>query len=185
MNAMTQRDPIETIGKFNDVFERCTLLSGLTSEEMLAFLRRVQFEGFTSGDEILTEGNQYHGVWILLRGTCEVIKHGPKRDSRLATLEPGNVFGEMSFFHPVGHSATVRAVDHVETMRLMLDGYEQLRQDCPTAAHKIALNIIRILSDRLRRMDEWTCELVERNSDGHGYKEWQEFRSKLYTNLFE
>ncbi|WP_437230758.1 Crp/Fnr family transcriptional regulator [Planctomicrobium sp. SH661] len=182
---MQDRDPVETIEKFQGVLERCSLLSGLTTEEMHAFLRRVKFEGFSPGDEILTEGNQYHGVWIVLRGTCEVVKHGHRKDSRLAILEPGNIFGEMSFLHPVAHSASVRSVDQVETMRLMREDYDDLCRQSPSAGQKIAVNIVRVLSDRLRRMDEWTCELVEKDSDGQRHKEWQEFRSKLYTNLFE
>lgn len=175
----------ESLSKYGDVLERCPLLSGLTHEELQAALPLVIFEGFTAGEEILTEGNQYHGLWILLNGTCEVLKHGPQRDRRLALLEPGSVFGEMSFLHPVSHSATVRAVDRVETIRLMADGYEELQKEYPAAAHKIAVNIIRVVSDRLRRMDEWTAELVDRNNNGVERKEWQEFRSKLYTNLFD
>lgn len=180
-----QRQPTEALQEFQAELQRCSLLNGLTGEELQAFLQRIRFEGFRPGDEILTEGNQYHGVWILLSGTCEVIKHGLHRDSRLAVLEPGNVFGEMSFLQAVPHSASVRAVDQVETMRLMRDQYDDLREHCPQAAHKIAVNIIRVLSDRLRKMDEWTCELVERECDGRRYKEWQDFRSKLYTDLFE
>jgi len=182
---MLPTDTAQLAETFRAALDRCALLQGLTPDEIQAVLRRVRLEGFTAGEEILTEGNQYHGIWILLSGTCEVIKQGQRRDSRLATLEPGNVFGEMSFFHVVPHSASVRAVDRVETMRLMLDDYQLLREDSPQAAHQIAVNIIHILSDRLRRMDEWTCELVERNADGHGHKEWQEFRSRLYSNLFD
>lgn len=182
---MQGRNPVETIARFQSVLERCSLLSGFSHEEMSAFLRRVRFEGFTAGEGILTEGNQYHGIWIVLSGTCEVIKHGQNKDSRLAILEPGHVFGEMSFLQPVAHSASVRAVDHVETMRLMAEEYEDLSSDSPSAAQKLAVNIIRVLSDRLRRMDEWTCELVERNNDSRHHMEWQDFRSKLYTNLFE
>ncbi|HWL08132.1 MAG TPA: cyclic nucleotide-binding domain-containing protein [Planctomicrobium sp.] len=182
---MQECTPADTLTKFDSVLERCPLLVGFTQGELQACLRLVTFEAFKAGEEILTEGKMYHGLWILLTGTCEVLKHGQRLDSRLAVLDPGHVFGEMSFLHPVPHSASVRAVDHVETIRLMADDYEQLRLEHPSAAHKIAVNVIRIVSDRLRRMDEWTAELVERNNNGHERKEWQEFRTKLYTNLFE
>ncbi len=182
---MQTPDPVGTIEKFSRVFENCGLLQGLTHDELLACVRHMRTEGFSAGEEILTEGKQYHGLWILLNGTCEVIKRGPQRDSRLATLEPGSVFGEMSFLHPVPHSASVRAVDRVETIRLLKEPYEQLMKDFPAAAQKLNVNIIRILSDRLRKMDEWTAELVERNNNGTDHKEWQDFRSKLYANLFD
>jgi len=182
---MIERDPVEIITRFQNVLERCSLLTGLNHDEMSAVLRRVRFEGFTPGDGILTEGKQYHGLWVVLSGTCEVVKHGHRTESRLAILEPGHVFGEMSFLHSVAHSASVMAVDHVETMRLMREEYDDLSSDHPSAALKLAINIIHVLSDRLRRMDEWTCELVEKGTDTQRHMEWQDFRSKLYTNLFE
>jgi len=175
----------ETLARFRSVLEQSPLFHNLDPDEIAVSLQRMKFEGFTAGSEILTEGNQYHGVWILLSGTCEVLKHGSRLDSRLAVLEPGSIFGEMSFLHPVPHSASVRAVDRVETIRLMADAYDSLREEHPTVAHKIAVNVIRVISDRLRRMDTWTAELVERSNNGHDRKEWQEFRSKLYTHLFE
>lgn len=170
---------------FQPQLERCSILQGFEEPELRAFLERVLYEGFPAGQDILTEGKEYQGLWIVLRGKCEVMKQGRHRESRLAVLEPGNAFGEMSFLQTVPHSATVRSMTEVETMRLMRDRYEDLRQACPSAAHKIALNIIRIVADRLRRMDEWTCELVERDHDKRKHAEWQEFRSRLYTELFD
>lgn len=181
---MPEQNP-GVLEKYCAVLERSPLMAGLTTDELKACLPYMRTEGFSAGEEILTEGNKYHGVWIILDGLCEVIKHGQNRSSRLATLEPSNIFGEMSFLHSEPHSASVRAVDHVETIRLMFESYEQLRVECPSAAHKIVVNIVRVISDRLRRMDEWTCELVERSNDRNGYHEWQEFRAKLYSNLFD
>ncbi|WP_437185368.1 Crp/Fnr family transcriptional regulator [Planctomicrobium sp. SH668] len=182
---MNECDPVIALNDHQSVLDKCTLLNGLTSSEMHAFLNRVQIESFQPGEEILTEGKQYQGLWIGLSGVCEVVKKGAKKDSRLALLEPGSVFGEMSFFDEVTHSASVRAVDHVETIRVLRDQYDDLCALCPSSAQKISVNIVRILADRLRRMDEWTCALVEERGDGVHHKEWQEFRSKLYTGLFE
>lgn len=176
---------MDTLEKFQAELERCSLLSGFTTAELTAFLDRAIFESFGQGEEILTEGKLYQGIWLIVSGRCEVVKRGPQRDSRLAILEPGHVFGEMSFLQAVPHSASVRALDRVETVRLMRQQYEELRECCPSAAHRIAANIVRVLSDRLRKMDEWTCELVEKECDGRRHEEWKEFRSKLYTDLFE
>ncbi|WP_437202646.1 cyclic nucleotide-binding domain-containing protein [Planctomicrobium sp. SH664] len=176
---------MEIPAHYQQQIARSPLLQGFTPDELRAFTERSQMEGFTPGHEILTEGNLYQGIWVLLEGTCEVVKRGPHRDSRLAVLEPGAVFGEMSFLQASTHSASVRAVDRVETLRLMRGQYDKLVEACPSAAMKIAANLVRILSDRLRRMDEWTCELVEHECDHRRHQEWQEFRSKLYTNLYE
>jgi hypothetical protein len=68
-------------------------------------------------------------------------------------------------------------------MRLMREGFEKLRAEHPWAADKIACNLVLILSERLRRMDDWTCELVQNNGSERQHAEWQEFRAKLYSGL--
>lgn len=170
---------------FQAELERCPILRGFENTELVALLERVQHEDFPAGHDILTEGKEYRGLWVLLKGKCEVIKQGRSRESRLAILEPGHAFGEMSFFEQVSHSATVRSMTEVETMRLLPDQYEELLKNCPAAAHLIAINMIHIISDRLRRMDDWTCDLVEKECDRRKYHEWQEFRTKLYTEMFD
>ena len=74
----------------------------------------MQFEDFRPGEEILTEGLTYHSLWIILSGRCEVVKssNGGK-PHRLAVLEPGCVFGEMSFLDTAPHSASVRTLSDV------------------------------------------------------------------------
>jgi CRP-like cAMP-binding protein len=164
--------------------QRCIVFQHMTPEELDPVFRRMEFEDFHAGEEILTEGLTYQCLWVIISGRCEVVKRSNGgRPNKLAVLEPGCVFGEMSFLDTAPHSASVRALSDVATMRLMHDAFEQLRVEHPAAADKIACNLVRILSDRLRRMDEWTCELVEHNGNERQHAEWHEFRAKLYSGL--
>ena len=178
-------DRLNPADSYAPQLERCQILHGLDENELQSFLERVEFQDFASGAEILVEGERHQGLWILIRGRCDVAKRCESRDSQLAFLEPGSVFGEMSFFQPAPHSASVIAVDDVQTMRLSREGYDQLRMTNVQTAEKIACNIIQILSDRLRRMDQWTCRVVEDECDQRRHEEWQEFRARLYTDLFD
>ncbi len=164
--------------------QRCVLLEGMNPEELDSVFRLMQSEDFAAGAEILTEGLTYASLWIIESGRCEVVKAGNgSKANRLALLEAGSVFGEMSFFETAPHSASVRALSEVTTLRLAREQYEQLRAEHPSAADKIAANLVRILSQRLRRMDDWTCELVQNNGNERQHEEWQEFRAKLYGGL--
>ena len=93
-------------------------------------------------------------------------------------LDAGGVFGEMSFFNPAPHSASVRAVTGVEVFRLARDKYDMLLRVGSLAAYKLALNTVAVLSDRLRRMDEWACNRVETGEATH-HEARREFQSKL------
>jgi len=168
-----------------EAISQCPVLRDMTDTELTTFLDGVLYERFEAGAEILSEGNHHQGLWILLSGSCEVTKNSGSQPQKLACLEPGNVFGEMSFLDSAPHSATVKALEPVHTMRLLHEEYRRLKERCYTATDKIAVNIVSILSDRLRKMDEWTCRLVEKDCDKIRHEEWQEFRAKLYTSLYE
>ncbi len=169
--------------QFAPQLKKCAILQGLSDEELQVLLNCVTFEDFREGEEILTEGRHYQSLWVLLQGTCAVSKHGTRHDNELAQLGPGSVFGEMSFYDTSPHSASVIATVPCHTMRLMRADYEGLRLMAPDTAYKVALNVVKILSDRLRRMDHWTCQLVERDSNPQQHHEWQDFRAKLYNGL--
>jgi len=184
--AMSDSQPCEEMPQSASVhhLERCVLFKDMNQAELDAVFNLMQFEDFQPGEEILTEGLTYHSLWIIVCGRCEVVKAGNgSRPNQLAILETGGVFGEMSFLDSSPHSASVRALTSVGTMRLMRDAFEQLRQASPSAADRIACNMVLVLSERLRRMDEWTCELVQANGNERQHAEWQEFRAKLYSGL--
>jgi CRP-like cAMP-binding protein len=131
---------------------------------------------------IQTEGESFQYLWIVLKGKCRIdkkLKSGEERE--LSVLDSAGVFGEMSFFHPAPHSASVRAVTEVELARLSRDKYDILMRIGSTAAHKLAFNTIAVLIERVRRMDDWIAERLDQNSTSHHFEEWKDFQSKLYT----
>jgi CRP/FNR family transcriptional regulator, cyclic AMP receptor protein len=163
---------------------QCPLFSDLTPAELAEVRHRLVSEVYPKDDVILREGKSFQVLWIIVRGECEVFKTiKPAVEQRLTVLDPGSVFGEMSFFQPAPHSASVRALSEVEVMRLSRQEFERLQETSPSAVHKMLVNAVKILAERLRRMDTWTCELVERPDGPSDHrKEWRDFRSKLYTD---
>ena len=174
--------PIHT---FHTAISKCQLLDGLSPAELRELGEHVRLQVFHKGNEILTEGNIYQGLWAVLSGTCEVVKFGSQPCGVLATLEPGSVFGEMSFFEGVAHSATVRCCEDVTAFCLTKKNYDELGEAHPHLAKKLAINLVRILSSRLRHMDDWTCKLVATQEHSEKNGEWQEFRARLYSDIFD
>lgn len=163
--------------------EPCPLLRDLDRSQLLDVFELVESEQFQEGEMILEQGNKFQAIWMIVRGECEVMRAcGPDDERQLAILDAGGVFGEMSFFQQAPHSANVRALTDVDTVRLSPEAFATLRQRNLNAAYGITANLVRLLSDRLRRMDTWTCELVEESEDHRRHDEWQEFQSKLYTD---
>lgn len=163
--------------------EPCPLLRDLTSAQLADVFELVESEQFQAGESILEQGNVFQAIWMIVSGECEVLRSCSKdRMRKLAVLDTGGVFGEMSFFQKAPHSAHVRAVTDVDTVRLSPEAFRTLKRRNLAAAYGITANLVHLLSDRLRRMDSWTCELVDQSEDDRRHDEWQEFQSKLYTD---
>lgn len=160
----------------------CPIFRDMTIDERQELLGLLVSQSFAKGKIILKEGDKNQSLWILVHGRCEVVKSAKKGDERqLAILEPGAVFGEMSFFESAPHSASIRALTEVEVLQLSREQYERLRQAQSATACKIASSVISVIAQRLRRMDEWTCGLLEHPNGADHREEWQEFRAKLYS----
>jgi CRP/FNR family transcriptional regulator, cyclic AMP receptor protein len=158
------------------------IFEGFTTEEYEGVLALLEQRSYAKGDVILHEGKSEQTLWILLKGTCEVVKKNKsKTEHTLATLELGSAFGEMSFFQKAPHSATVRASTAVKVLRMTRENYEQLHTRNPTAAYKITQIVVSLMAQRLRRMDEWICDFVERPEGANHREEWHDFRAKLYS----
>jgi CRP-like cAMP-binding protein len=156
------------------------IFDGFSAEEYESALALLEQRSYAKGDVILTEGKSEQALWILVKGTCEVVKKN-KTEHKLATLDAGSAFGEMSFLQKAPHSATVRASTAVKVLRMTRECYEQLHTRNPTAAYKITQIVVSLMAQRLRRMDEWICDLVERPDGVDHREEWHDFRAKLYS----
>ena len=169
--------------EFVNELTSCSLFQGLNRDELVRLFDLVETETFDAGTRILVEGRTYRTLWVILRGTCEVVRQsGNGVDQQLAVLEPGGIFGEMSFLQEAPHSATVRTLSEVEVVRFMPAAFDALKQSNPAIAMRITSNLVQLLSDRLRRMDAWICELIAQSEDRRHHAEWKDFQSKLYTD---
>src|SRR5262245_37064821 len=108
-------------------FARCPLFRGMTADERQELVGLLDGKVYPAGSLILSQGESFQHIWIVLRGRCQVVKQSRSgTEKELGTLEPFGVFGEMSFFHPAPHSASVRALTEVEVVRMPRDKYDTL-----------------------------------------------------------
>ena len=91
----------------------------LNDDECRQLLDIAQQRAFAPGEQVIEQGKRSQQLWILLEGKCEVVKQSEHDGSLvLAQLEPRSVFGEMSFFSPAPHSASVVAKTQVRLLSI-------------------------------------------------------------------
>lgn len=166
-----------------EVLTSLPTFDGLSAADAQRITRELTRMNFDADSIILHEGKSIQALWIILSGECSVLRTTPDgTQRRLADLKSGDVFGEMSFVRTAPHSATIRARTPVSVCTYTREDFLKLAETSPAAAFRICLNISAVLAERLRRMDTWICELVDRPEAALHRDEWQTFRSAVYSN---
>jgi CRP/FNR family cyclic AMP-dependent transcriptional regulator len=115
-------------------------------DDFLVRLASVMDElSFSSNQTIFTQGQEGRSLYIVVSGLVRV--HIGDRD--LAQLRQGTCFGEMSLFDSEPRSASVTALEECECLVLtQLQLYDAIDE-----TPGIAVNIIRLLSRRIRELN--------------------------------
>lgn len=132
------------------LLERVEIFRGLTAEELMHLLESAEKCTFTPGETIVREGSSGAWLYVIIDGQVIVRKHAQGKAADLAQLTPGDSFGEMSLVDQELRSASVIA----ETPCVLLRLSENTCWHHPASGAKIYRNIARVLSRRLRDMDD-------------------------------
>jgi PPM family protein phosphatase len=131
------------------LLRRHPLLLRLSDVQLARFAQAGELELFRAGEDVVVEGTPGEAMYLILTGGCEVWKLG----HHLATLYAGEFFGEMSLLEPAARSATVKAAVPSHLYRVPHFVLSNLLEDDPATFNLILVQIVKTLSERLRRMD--------------------------------
>jgi CRP-like cAMP-binding protein len=135
-----------------DVFtEHTAILSDLTDAEWDVLLGCMERKVFPAGTHIMRAGDKDRAVCFVVSGEVDVVMPGPKGPVRLITVTEGSVFGEVALFDGEPRSADAIARGPVEVLSLRAERLEQLVCWHPRLAHKLVMELGRMVSQRLRR----------------------------------
>jgi len=127
------------------------LFKGFRMDEMVECLLHTEKTVAFPDQEIIREGSPGEFVYILVAGRVAVIKETPGSAGQvLATLEPGQSFGEMSLVENSPCSASVRALEECTLLRISQADFWKM----PGVSAKLYKNIAGLLSSRLRHSNE-------------------------------
>ncbi len=161
------------------------VFQGLSEAQRQEVVRLGELKTLAPGDILLRQGQTSQDLWVLLEGTCEVFKQLTSRPATaeptlLAVLEPFSSLGEMSYFSPAPHSASVRAKSAVKLFRLPRAGFDDLMARHPAITSRLAANTISSLAERMRHMDDWVVELFAHKPADPRVPEWNELRRRVF-----
>jgi CRP/FNR family transcriptional regulator, cyclic AMP receptor protein len=129
------------------LLERHPLLVHLGPEQLEAIARTGEIESYNPGEPIVVENTLGDALFLILSGQVAVHKGA----QTFATLAAGEFFGEMSLVEPAPRSASVTAMSATFLFRLPHDQLRQMISDDAHAASVLLVQIVKTLSERLRR----------------------------------
>jgi len=137
--------------RIKSVLAAVPLFSALGEESLEALEAFAFSKAFKSGDLIVEEARTGNGVYIILSGHVEVVKGlSGGRPQVLATLGPGEPFGEMALLGEWKRTASVRALDEVVCLGIDRWVFLAYLEREP----KVAVRLLQLLAQRLADTDD-------------------------------
>ena len=105
-------------------------------------LKDVNIKGYPKGSVIFKEGDQSKEMYIVIEGDVKILK----RDTRIAAVGKGQIFGEMALVDKSPRSASAVALTDCKLAAVDERQFITMVQNTPD----FALQVMRIMVERLR-----------------------------------
>ena len=141
---MTRRDT------FTAHLAQVSLFSACSKKDLSLVARRAEDVRVDAGKVLVSEGATGAEFFVILEGAAKVARHGRE----VATLGPGDFFGDLALLDRAPRNATVTATTPMELVVLGQREFAGLIDEVPGFAHKLLAGLAR----RLRAYDAQTVQ---------------------------
>jgi small-conductance mechanosensitive channel len=125
-------------------------LEALTTDQLRQLAAEARSVPYPAGAAVVRQGDSGDSLFVVATGRVEVSVHapggGPER--HLATMGPGDYFGEMSLLTGAPRSATIRAVDETWLVLLEKQAIRPILLADPAIAERLSKTLARRQAER-------------------------------------
>lgn len=159
------------------LLQRVDLFRTLTEAELRTLAGRLVHAPYVQGGIITRQGAIAHWLYVLINGEADVYLESEGQPwQHVATLGPGNFFGEMALLTGEARRATVTAKTDVDCYRLDKEAFEDILQARPELASEIST----ILAGRLKGL---TRAAADQQEAAQRQSQEQETRLELLSRI--
>ena len=127
------------------------MLSKLTEDELHHLSVAAEVRALRRGDTLFVEGDPSTELFVVTSGRLAIAKRSVDgRESVIALMEHGDLFGEMPLFDGQGRSAEARALEPSEVIAIPYQALRNVYEARPT----LLWGVTEMLTQRLRVLDE-------------------------------
>lgn len=150
------------------------LFADLDPESVDRLLERGRTKQLDRGDVVFGEGEEAEALYVTMRGRIAIAnKSIDGRESVVALMERGDLFGEMPLFDGRLRSAEARAIEVSEVFEIPYEPLRRIYDEHPELLWKV----VELLATRLRSMDMALADSVFLDVTGRTAKRLLEMSS--------
>ena len=159
--------------------EKVEMLTALSTPELQKLVTHVRRETYAMGEIPVRQGDAGDSFYIIKSGKVDVVvEKSPGEQVVVATLGPGNFFGEMSLLTGAVRTASIHVNEDAEFIVIDKDSFASTLANNPSIAESLS----RILSERQagldaerERLDAATLERRKKDVSGRMLSKIKEF----------
>ena len=150
---MSRQDELKTI----------PLLAGFDDHELAAFVEAAHTRSLPADQVVIAMGKTNASLFVIRAGSVKISRFGSAGDIPIATLGPGDTFGEMSFMDGSPTTATVTTCEATEVLEISRQAVDALLDGNPALGLKLWRNLALDLKQRLAKTDEVIDQYIDIN----------------------
>lgn len=129
---------------------RVKILANLGDEQLDKFAQLMEFETIPPWKTIVKKGEYGDSMYLILEGEARVRLMEGHKETILATLGPGEFFGDISLFDHGPRSADVIANAETTVVKISAANFEKLAAEAPDLAVPFLTATVKTLAARIR-----------------------------------
>lgn len=129
---------------------RVKILAGFNDAQLLRLVEVLEVQQIPQWSTVVKQGDHGDAMFLVLSGELRARLMISGKESILATLGPGDFFGEISLFDHGPRSADVVANADSTLLKVSAPAFEQLMKDAPDIAASLLLATAKTLTGRIR-----------------------------------
>jgi len=123
-----------TVAKF---LKKCSVFEASDPHLIADIANKMNRETHPAGTEVIRQGDVGDKFYIIRAGRMDVIKEAAGQKTVVASLGPGDFFGELALLRKEPRAATVRAAEQVDLLTLSKDLFTMVVESSATFEEKL------------------------------------------------
>ncbi len=131
----------------------CSLFHEIYDNEIEEVIKHCVVATYENDDYIIKQGDESTDICILLSGEADIVFSDGDKQSYIATLKQGDIFGELVLINETKRTANIICKKPCDVLIIKYEDFYSFYNKNPKIFSLLVLNITRLVTKRLKMMN--------------------------------